>query len=92
MENEHVLVYEQEMLTWGKKVQIRWAGNQSIKGMWKSPFFLFPYLVWELVESANTIRMVVKEQRGTEQREAKKLNDPAVMDRIFKAWAGGEDC
>lgn len=48
----------------------------------KVHFLSFPFLVWEILESADTIRLVVEE--GKELREAKKLNYPPVKGRILK--------
>lgn len=54
----------------------------SLKGIWKSTFSPIPHLVWETLESADTIRLDVEDQSRKELREAKKQNYLPVKESL----------
>lgn len=65
-----------------KKESIRWIWWTVSKGMWKSTFFFFPYLVWKIQESADTIGRLVEDQR-----EKSLERQRMAKDRVLKVRA-----
>lgn len=74
---------EKRWLMW-KKGSVRWIWWSVSKGMWKSTFFLFPYLVWEIQESADTIGLVAEDQREKSLERQRKRITHRWKTRVLK--------